>query len=82
MNPDIDVRDLVGEIRVPTLILHRTGDLDASVEGSRWLARHTPKAQLVEFDGTDHLPQVSSVGIVGAIRSFLGELPSPKASSP
>ena len=80
MNTDIDIRDLVSEIQAPTLIMHRTGDLDAPVEGSRWLARHIPKAQLVEFDGTDHLPQISSGEILDAIRSFLSELSSPKAS--
>jgi DNA-binding SARP family transcriptional activator/pimeloyl-ACP methyl ester carboxylesterase len=81
MNTEIDIRDLVGEIQVPTLIMHRTGDLDAPVEGSRWLARHIPKAQLVEFDGADHLPQVSSGEILDAIQSFLGGLSSPKAST-
>jgi DNA-binding SARP family transcriptional activator/pimeloyl-ACP methyl ester carboxylesterase len=82
MNTDIDVRHLAGDIRVPALIMHRTGDLDAPVEGSRWLAGHMPNARLVEFEGSDHLPQVSSGEILDAIRSFLGELASPTASNP
>jgi len=32
MNTQIDVRNILSTIRVPTLILHRTGDLDANIE--------------------------------------------------
>ncbi len=82
MNTDIDIRELVFEIKAPTLVLHRTGDLDAPVEGARWLAHHIPNAELVEFEGTDHLPQVSSGEILEAIRSFLSELSSSEAPDP
>ncbi|MEE9206414.1 MAG: alpha/beta hydrolase, partial [Acidimicrobiia bacterium] len=78
----IDIRELVFEIKAPTLVLHRTGDLDAPVEGGRWLARHIPNAELVEFEGTDHLPQVASDEILETIRSFLSELSSSKAPGP
>ena len=53
---EIDVRDILPTIRVPTLILHRTGDLVAPVEGARLMAERIPDARLVEFEGTDHLP--------------------------
>src|SRR5215208_458082 len=36
MNTQIDVRDVLPTIQLPTLILHRTGDLDAYVEEGRW----------------------------------------------
>jgi pimeloyl-ACP methyl ester carboxylesterase/class 3 adenylate cyclase len=53
---EIDVRDILPTIRVPTLILHRTGDLIAPVEGARLMADRIPDARLVEFDGDDHVP--------------------------
>ena len=49
---EIDVRDILPTIRVPTLILHRTGDLIAPVEGARLMAEKIPDARLVEFEGT------------------------------
>jgi pimeloyl-ACP methyl ester carboxylesterase len=53
---EIDVRPILPTIRVPTLILHRTGDLVAPVEGARLMAETIPDARLVEFEGTDHVP--------------------------
>jgi pimeloyl-ACP methyl ester carboxylesterase len=38
MNGDIDVRHALPTIRVPTLIVHRTGDRSLPVEGSRYMA--------------------------------------------
>jgi pimeloyl-ACP methyl ester carboxylesterase len=53
---EIDVRDVLPSIRVPTLILHRVGDQIAPVEGARLMAEKVPDARLVEFEGTDHVP--------------------------
>ncbi|MEN8235515.1 MAG: alpha/beta fold hydrolase [Actinomycetota bacterium] len=77
MNTEIDIRDTVGSIVVPTLVMHRTGDRDAPVEGGRWLADHIPGSRYVEFDGVDHVPQVNSDEILDAIRTFVEELPPP-----
>jgi class 3 adenylate cyclase len=49
-----DVRPVLDAIRVPTLILHRTGDVFSPVEQSRYLAEHIPGARFVEFPGQDH----------------------------
>ena len=53
---EIDVRPVLPTIRVPTLILHRTGDLVAPIEGARLMAQEIPDARMVEFEGTDHVP--------------------------
>jgi pimeloyl-ACP methyl ester carboxylesterase len=53
---EIDVRDILPTIQVPTLILHRTGDLIAPVEGARLMAEKIPNARYVEFEGDDHVP--------------------------
>jgi non-specific serine/threonine protein kinase len=55
MNTFVDVRDVLPEVRVPTLILHRTGDREAKVEEARYLASRIPGSRLVELPGEDHL---------------------------
>jgi len=50
----VDVRSILAQVNVPTLILHRRGDRVVSVHGARWLARQLPKAELMEFPGPDH----------------------------
>ncbi len=56
-NYEIDVRDLLPSIRVPTLVLHRAGDALVPVEAGRYLARTIPGAKYVELPGDDHLLQ-------------------------
>jgi pimeloyl-ACP methyl ester carboxylesterase len=53
---EIDVRDIVASIRVPTLILHRQGDHVCHVENARYLAKRIPGARYLELDGDDHIP--------------------------
>ena len=55
MNSQIDVRHILPTIRVPTLVLHRTGDTRVNVEGGRYLAANIPGATYVEFSGIDHV---------------------------
>jgi class 3 adenylate cyclase/pimeloyl-ACP methyl ester carboxylesterase len=54
MNRDIDVRHVLPAIRVPTLVINRTGDSSEIVGGSRYLAEHIPGARHVEQPGSDH----------------------------
>lgn len=56
MNREIDISGILHSIRVPTLVIHLTGDTLVSVEGGRELAAGIPDAQLVEIPGIDHLP--------------------------
>jgi pimeloyl-ACP methyl ester carboxylesterase len=55
MNTEIDVRDILPAIRVPTLVLHRRDDQDARIEEARYIAARIPGARLVELEGADHL---------------------------
>lgn len=68
---DIDVRDIVPTIRVPTLILHSEGDRMCHVENGRYLAREIPGARYVELPGADHVPWFEPERVVGEIREFL-----------
>jgi pimeloyl-ACP methyl ester carboxylesterase len=53
--PDVDPR----QIAVPTLILHGTADVIVPIEGSRQLAELLPDAELVEFEGSGHVPMMT-----------------------
>jgi DNA-binding SARP family transcriptional activator/pimeloyl-ACP methyl ester carboxylesterase len=51
---DVDVRSFLPRLRVPTLVLHRTGDRAVRVETGRHLAAAINKARFVELPGDDH----------------------------
>ena len=55
VNMEIDMRHLLPTIRVPTLILHQTGDRLVPIELSRYMAERIPDAKFVELPGIDHL---------------------------
>ncbi|MCY1137128.1 alpha/beta fold hydrolase [Actinoplanes sp. Pm04-4] len=71
MNTLVDVRDALGSIRVPTLVLHRRGDQDSRVEEGRYLARNIPGAAFAELPGTDHFVAVDSDQILDQVAEFL-----------
>ncbi len=51
---ELDCREVLPAIRVPTLIVHRTGERVAKVEAARYMAERIPGAKLVELPGIDH----------------------------
>jgi class 3 adenylate cyclase len=53
---EIDVRAVLPSIRVPTLVLHRSGNRHHRVEFGRYLADHIPDARYVELPGADSFP--------------------------
>lgn len=72
MNAEIDIRDLLPSIRVPTLVIHRSGDQTLKVDEGRYLASRIPGARFVELPGADHLPFVGDQdAILRAIEEFL-----------
>ncbi len=72
MNTQIDIRAILPTISVPTLVIHRTGDLDVNVEEGRWLAEQIAGARFVELSGDDHLPWVGDQdAILDEIQEFL-----------
>jgi class 3 adenylate cyclase len=75
----VDIRRLLGSIRVPTLLLHRSGDRWVDVRTSRYMAERIPGARLVELPGDDHLPFLGDQDAVVALtQEFLtGALPIP-----
>lgn len=75
MNTDTDVRSVLPAIRVPTLIVHRTGDRRADVRGARWMARQIRGARYVELPGDDHLLWADPDPIVDAVEEFVTGVP-------
>jgi class 3 adenylate cyclase len=51
----LDVRPVLGSISVPTLVLHRGGDLMVQVGAGRYVAESIPGARFVELPGQDHV---------------------------
>jgi len=73
MNAEIDVRDVLPAIRVPTLIVHRTDDHLLTIDEGRYVASRIPGATLIELPGEDHLPFVGDQdAVLDAIEHFLG----------
>jgi hypothetical protein len=58
MNAEIDVRNVLPSIRVPSLVIHRSEDQCLKVEEGRFVAERIPGAKFVELPGDDHLPFV------------------------
>lgn len=52
---ELDVRQILPVIRVPTRVFHRREDRIAPIAAGRYLADHIPGATLVELPGADHL---------------------------
>jgi pimeloyl-ACP methyl ester carboxylesterase/DNA-binding winged helix-turn-helix (wHTH) protein len=72
MNAEIDVRNVLPSVRVPTLVIHRKGDLCLKVEEGRFVASLIPGCKYLEFDGIDHLPFVGDQDeILDAVEEFL-----------
>lgn len=72
MNAEIDVRNVLPSIRVPTLVIHRKDDKCLKVEEGRYVASKIPGSKYVEFEGDDHLPFVGDQGeILDEIERFV-----------
>jgi len=52
---DVDVREYLSQVRVPTLVLHATQDQVAPVSQGRLLAAGIPGAQFVPLDSCNHV---------------------------
>ena len=71
VNSSIDVRDVLAAVRVPALVLHRTGDLDSQAAEGRYIAERIPGGRFVELAGDDHLPWIDSDQILDEVEEFL-----------
>ena len=72
MNSEIDIRPILGAIKVPTLVMNRTGDPVAVCEAARDMARRIPGARFVEFPGNTHsMMAVAPEKVLAEIQAFV-----------
>jgi len=78
VNMDMDVRQILSSIHIPTLVIHLTEDRNVRVENGRFIAHHIIGARLVELPGTDHfffVDEVLTDRILRVTREFIDGLP-------
>jgi pimeloyl-ACP methyl ester carboxylesterase len=69
---DIDVRDVLPTVHVPTLVMHRRYDRLVNIRAGRYLAERMPNARFVEVPGDDHTPWYEEPErSLGEIQEFL-----------
>lgn len=69
---EIDVRDILPSVTVPTLLIHRAGDRAIPAQNSRYMAEQIPNSRYVELPGSDHLWFVGDVdAIFDEVEQFL-----------
>jgi len=69
---DLDVREYLPRISVPTLVMHRPRELGWDPRHSRYLAANIPAARYVELEGVDNLPFIGdSDAIVEEVEEFI-----------
>ncbi len=74
-NMDIDIRHVLPTVRVPTLVVHRTGDRACKIEEGRYVANKIPNATFVELQGDDHYPGAGDIdALVDVIATFLRDI--------
>ena len=73
MSYELDVRDLLAQVRAPTLVVHREHDRAAPVEQAAALAGGIAAAQFVVLPGRSHLPYAGDAyALATTVRRFLG----------
>ncbi|MEO9871504.1 alpha/beta fold hydrolase [Ekhidna sp.] len=80
MNTQVDIIHILSSIKVPTLILQRTHDIDVKVEEGTFLADHIENASFVELAGEDHLFWIGDTqSVLHEIKTFIQDA-RPKVS--
>ena len=75
MNTQVDIIDILGYIKVPTLLMQRTNDIDVKIEEGKFIAERIKGSKFVEFDGDDHLFWAGNTKeVLAEMRSFIHQL--------
>ncbi|HEX9124305.1 MAG TPA: adenylate/guanylate cyclase domain-containing protein [Actinomycetota bacterium] len=71
---DTDIRHILPAVRVPTLVLSRSGDQAQPIEGGRYIAAKIHGARFVELPGNDAVPWVGDADtVLSEVEGFLGQ---------
>ncbi len=72
MNTQVDIINVLSSIKVPTLVMQRTHDIDVRIEEGRFIAERIKGARFVELDGSDHLFWVGDTEeILNRMKAFI-----------
>jgi len=75
MNREIDVRQVLPAVRVPTLILRGSEDRLVPAKVAQYMAANMPSARVVEISGAGHLAFAQYYpAIISEVRSFLTQI--------
>jgi pimeloyl-ACP methyl ester carboxylesterase len=74
MNKDIDIRNVLPAVRVPTLVLHGVEDELVPLEAARYLTGRIAGARLIELEGAGHLALAGADRIVAETNRFLTDV--------
>jgi DNA-binding SARP family transcriptional activator/pimeloyl-ACP methyl ester carboxylesterase len=76
---EADVRSILSDVRVPTLVVNAERDLLVPVEQGRYVAEHIAGAEFVTLDSDVHLICVSDViaELSDVVHDFIGRVTSP-----
>ncbi len=72
MNTQLDIINILGSIKVPTLIMQRAHDIDVKIEEGRFIADRIKGAKFVELEGKDHLFWVGNTSeVLDEMKTFI-----------
>jgi pimeloyl-ACP methyl ester carboxylesterase/AraC-like DNA-binding protein len=72
MNTAVDIIDMLGFIKVPTLLLQRIDDIDVKIEEGRFIAERIKGSRFVALEGNDHLFWVGDTQVIlNEMRAFI-----------
>ena len=78
-----DLRDVLPQVAVPALVLHRRGDRTVPIGRGRELAALIPTARFVPLSGEAHVPwRDDQRELFRALAGFVHEAPAPDDASP
>jgi pimeloyl-ACP methyl ester carboxylesterase/DNA-binding CsgD family transcriptional regulator len=80
INAQIDIRAVLPELDVPTLVIHRRDDRWVDLGNATYLSEKIPGARLVELEGSDHRPWLEDAdAVLEEMESFVtGGRPRPR----
>lgn len=76
MNTQVNIIDILQYIKVPTLLMQRTNDIDVKIEEGKFIAERIKGSKFVEFDGDDHLFWAGNIKeVLDEMKQFIHALP-------
>ena len=75
MQRDTDIRAVLPTVRVPTLVMHRTGDESERVEQAHYIGERIIGAKVVELSGDEHAPFVGDTNrVLDELQRFVSSI--------